>query len=177
MRLNKQVIEDLKARPQCPECGSHLVVKDGKQLGKQTYLCKVCYRRFTPTAKHKFRSKPIREQAIRLFVNGMSINAIAKSLNIPYTTVYMWIRKAGKLAKKKYLRRLRKLKEQGKVRAISIDEAWSFVGKKGNSVWIWSVVVEYGDGKIEKYLFVGDRSLETFFKRYWSTYLKRRKTR
>ncbi|WP_461829034.1 transposase-like zinc-binding domain-containing protein, partial [Aquifex sp.] len=28
----------------CPECGSEKVVKDGKQRGKQTYLCKVCHR-------------------------------------------------------------------------------------------------------------------------------------
>lgn len=164
IRLSKQIVEDLKSRPQCPECGFHLVVKDGKQLGKQTYLCKVCYRRFISSAKHKFRPKALREQAIRQFVNGMSISAIAKSLEIPYTTVYMWIQRAGRLAKEKYLRKLKKLKEREEVRAISIDEAWSFVGKKENDVWIWSVIVEYSDGKIEKYLFVGDRSLETFLK-------------
>lgn len=51
-----------------------------------------------------------------------------------------------------------------KVKAISIDEMWTFVGKKENEVWIWSVVVEFKDGRVEKYLFVGDRSLETFLK-------------
>jgi len=50
----------------CPECGSDAVVKDGKQWGKQTYLCKVCYRRFTPEAKHIFRPKHIKEQAIKM---------------------------------------------------------------------------------------------------------------
>jgi hypothetical protein len=99
------------------------VVKDGKQWGKQTYLCTVCYRRFTPNAKHVFRPKHIKEQAI-----------------------------------------LKALKQRDKVRAISIDEAWSFAGKKENDVWIWSVVVEYFDGRTEKYLFVGKRDLKTFLK-------------
>jgi len=44
------------------------------------------------------------------------------------------------------------LKRQGKVKAISIDEAWTFEGKKENDIWIWSVIVEYFDGRIEKYL-------------------------
>ena len=41
---------------------------------------------------------------------------------------------------------------------------WSFVGNKGNDVWIWSVVVEHYDGSIEKFLLVGDRSMGTFLK-------------
>jgi DNA-binding NarL/FixJ family response regulator len=131
-------------------------------VGKQTYLCNVCYRRFTLNAKHVFRPKHIKEQAIRLFVNGMSINAIAKALNIPFPTVYKWIKKAGKKAEITFLHKLRALKQRGKVKAISIDEAWSFAGKKENDIWIWSVVVEYFDGRTEKYLFAGKRDLETF---------------
>ncbi|AAC07115.1 IS1 family transposase [Aquifex aeolicus] len=44
------------------------------------------------------------------------------------------------------------------------DEMWSYVGTKGNEVWIWSVVVELKDGTIKKFLFAGDRSLRTFLK-------------
>jgi len=164
VKLTKELMEDLANRPQCPECGSHFVVKDGKQWGKQTYLCKKCFRRFTPNAKHKFRPRHIKEQAIRLFVHGNSINSIAKVLKIPFPTVQKWIKKAGQRAEKKFLRKLLTLKKQGKVKAISIDEAWSFAGKKENEVWIWSVVVEYADGRTEKYLFAGDRSMETFLK-------------
>jgi len=76
----------------------------------------------------------------------------------------MWIKKAGQKAERKFLRKLLTLKKQGKVKAISIDEAWSFAGKKENEVWIWSVIVEYEDGRTEKYLFTGDRSMETFLK-------------
>ena len=164
VRIRKKIKEEVLKRPQCPECGSHFVVKDGKQWGKQTFLCTICRRRFTPSASHIFRPRYTKEQAIRMFVNGMSINAIAKTFNIPFSTVYKWIKKAGIKAQKKFLLKLRALKKAGKVKAISIDEMWSFAGKKENDIWIWSVVVEYSDGKIEKYLFTGKRDEETFLK-------------
>jgi len=84
VRIPKKIREELARRPQCLECGSHLVIKDGKQWGKQTYLCTMCYRRFTPNAKHVFRPKHVKEEAIRLFVTGSSINAIAKALKIDF---------------------------------------------------------------------------------------------
>ena len=127
-------------------------------------VSKLTYVSFTPNAKHKFRPRHIKEQAIRLFVHGNSINSIAKALKIPFPTVQRWIKKAGQKAERKFLRKLLTLKKQGKVKAISIDEAWSFAGRKENDVWIWSVIVEYEDGKTEKYLFTGDRSMETFLK-------------
>ena len=148
----------------CPECGSEKVVRDGKQLGKQTYLCKVCYRRFTPNATKLHRPFQVKQKAIELYINGMSINAISKVLNIPYMTVWRWINKAGQKADKKVMMELERLKRLGKVKAISIDEMWSYVGKKRKEVWIWSVVVELKDGSIKKFLFAGDRDLGTFLK-------------
>ena len=65
-----------------------------------------------------------------MYVNGMSINAIAKALNIPFSTVYGWIKRAGQRAQTKYLHKLLTLKKQVKVKAISIDEMWTFVGKR-----------------------------------------------
>jgi len=62
------------------------------------------------------------------------------------------------------MRGLERLKRQGKVKAISIDEMWSYVGRKGNEVWIWSVVVELRDESIRKFLFAEDRNLVTFLK-------------
>jgi ribosomal protein L37AE/L43A len=59
IRITKEIKEEMEKRPKCPECGSLFMVKDVKQWGKQTYLCIVCYRRFTPNAKHVFIPKPI----------------------------------------------------------------------------------------------------------------------
>ena len=90
----------------CPECSSENVIKDGKLGGKQRYLCKKCHRRFTPEAKHIFRPKHFKERAIKMYVNGMSINAIAKTLGVPFSTVYGWIKKARQIAETKYLHKL-----------------------------------------------------------------------
>ena len=46
-------------------------------------------------------------------------------------TVWRRINKAEQRADKRGMIELEKLKRQGKVRAISIDEMWSYVGKKG----------------------------------------------
>ena len=148
----------------CPECGSDRIVKNGKQKGKQTYLCRICSRRFTPDATKKHRPKNVRELAIGLFCEGMSIAAISRKLNIPYKTVHYWIKSAGKKANMRMIRELERLKKKGKVKRISIDEMHAYVGSKDKNVWIWSVVVELKDGTIKKFLFVGDRSLGTFLK-------------
>jgi len=75
---------------------------------------------------------------------------LTPSLKLLIFPVQKWIKKAGQKAERKFFRKLLTLKKQGKVKAISIDEAWSFAGKKENEVWIWSVIVEYEDGRTEK---------------------------
>jgi transposase-like protein len=53
----------------------------------------------------------------------MSINATANALNIPFPTIYKWIKKAGKKAEITFLHKLKALKQRSKVKAINIDEA------------------------------------------------------
>jgi len=67
---------------------------------------KVCYRRFTPNASKKHRPNSIKLKAIKLYLNGMSINAIFRVLQIPYMTVWTWINKEGQKADKKVMREL-----------------------------------------------------------------------
>ena len=148
----------------CPECGSDRIVKNGRQKGKQTYLCRNCSRRFTPDATKKHRPKDVRELAIGLFCEGLSIASISRKLNIPYKTVHYWIKSAGKRANMRMIRELERLKKRGKAKRISIDEMHAHVGSKDRDIWIWSVVVELRDGTIKKFLFVGDRSLGSFLK-------------
>ena len=55
-------------------------------------------------------------------------------------------------------------------RVISLDELWSYVGvrrgKKRREVWVWTAVVEEGDGRRWVDFEVGDRSEATFLKLY-----------
>ena len=70
-----------------------------------------------------------------LSMQSMSQKIYYKVLRIPYMTVWTWINKEGQKADKKVMSELERLKRQGKVKAISIDEMWGYVRTKGNEVW------------------------------------------
>ena len=58
----------------------------------------------------------------------------------------------------------------GPARVISLDEMWTYVGvrrgKRRREVWVWTAVVEEGDGRRWVDFEVGDRSEATFLKLY-----------
>lgn len=68
----------------------------------------------------------------------------------------------------KKLRKLRKEKGLKGVKSISLDEMWTYVGaRKGdkrNSCWIWTAVVDVGEGEKIVTFEVGKRDEETFLK-------------
>ncbi|BDB98292.1 hypothetical protein SACC_13090 [Saccharolobus caldissimus] len=71
----------------CPSCGSHHFVKCGKSWGRQEFLCRDCGKRFLgDTSRH--HSRKLREEALRLCANGMSMRAIARVLNVPLGTMF-----------------------------------------------------------------------------------------
>ena len=77
----------------CPSCGSHHVVKCSRPLGRQRYLCRDCGRYFLGDAT--YHSKKLREEALKMYANGMSMRAISRVLNVPLGTVFTWIKRYG----------------------------------------------------------------------------------
>jgi transposase-like protein len=65
----------------CPSCGSHHVVKCGRPLGRQKFLCRDCGKYFLGDAS--YHSRKLREEALN--ANGM--RAIFR-LNVPLGTVF-----------------------------------------------------------------------------------------
>jgi len=151
----------------CIECGSNWVVKNGKQKGKQTYLCRDCNRRFTPEAQRVHHPKDKKQQAISMFCEGMPITAIARTLKIPYPTVYSWIYREGKKSKAIVDKKIEELQNK-KFKKISFDEMWTYEKARGKDkrqeVWIWTVVLEDENSKRKKIMMVGDRREEDFLK-------------
>ena len=80
----------------CPHCGSIWVIKYGKSRGKQTYKCRRCHYRFTPDAKRHLYPERVKQEAIKLYLEGMSMSAISRSLGVKLGTVYSWIKRRGK---------------------------------------------------------------------------------
>ena len=80
----------------CLHCGSNWCIKYGRANGKQTYKCKDCYHRFTPEADRHAYPAHIKEKAVRMYCEGMSISGISRALGIKLVTIYSWIKKKPK---------------------------------------------------------------------------------
>ena len=148
----------------CPSFGSHHVVKCGRPLGRQKYLCRDCGKYFLGDAYH---SRKLREEALRMYANGMSMRAIS-SLNVPLGTVFTWIKRYGGQKYEKLVELWGKAKElvKGKVVTKVVDEMWTYLYKNTRAFYKW-VFTCYVYTKLGVYLILGD-SESTFLdvKRY-----------
>lgn len=78
----------------CPRCqSSHRQVKIGFQHGKQRYRCSTCGCRYTPEGKRY--SDEMRHEAVRMYVDGMSLRQIARHLGVVHQTVANWVQAAS----------------------------------------------------------------------------------
>ncbi len=68
-----------------------------------------------------------------MYLNGMGLRGIERVTDIHHTTVVHWIRETGH-----QLRDAPELEEIPEV--TDLDELQTFVGNKGNKVWIWTAV-------------------------------------
>lgn len=77
---------------ECLRCCSIKVVRNGKQNGRQVYLCKDCGKTFAETATsaiaHSHSSKTVWKQVIRDTVDGISIDKTADALDLAHSTVF-----------------------------------------------------------------------------------------
>ena len=157
---------------QCPRCGSNWLPKYGRSRGKQTYRYGQCLYHFTPRTERPHRSEQVKKLAVDLYTEGSSMGAVSRVLEVKSGTVYSWVKKAQwawelmrvLVAQRAGRRRLKP------VRVISFDELWTYVGarRKGKrrEAWVWTAIVEEGDGRRWVDFEVGDRSEATFLKLY-----------
>jgi len=81
-----------KADIDCPHCGSHSVVRNGKKCSKQAYLCRECKKSFVATTKSAIEnsrsSATVWRQVISDTVSGIAIDKTAENLALSHTTVF-----------------------------------------------------------------------------------------
>src|ERR1051326_1372388 len=77
----------------CPYCGSAVrQTKAGKTTcGSQRYHCHTCQRLYTPMPKEQGYPPDIRHLAIKLYLEGNSLRAIGRLLNVHPQTVVNWV--------------------------------------------------------------------------------------
>ena len=76
----------------CPRCGAENCVKNGKQSGKQTYLCKGCRKGFAETSTSAIAgshsSASVWKAVIYDTIQGISIDETAANLEMTHQTVF-----------------------------------------------------------------------------------------
>lgn len=78
----------------CPHCErTEDQVKIGHNAsGSQRYVCKGCRRKYTPEPRTGGYAEAIRQEALRLYVDGMNQRRIARTLSVSHQTVANWIK-------------------------------------------------------------------------------------
>ena len=113
---------------QCPYCqATENQIKAGRtKAGSQRFRCKLCQRRYTPEPKERGYPEALRQQAVRLYIDGVNFRRIARQLGVNHQTVINWINA--------YVARLPSetaLPEETPI--IELDELHSFIGSKKTS--------------------------------------------
>ncbi|MDR1536639.1 MAG: IS1595 family transposase [Clostridiales bacterium] len=125
--------EKSAASPVCPKCEDSHVVRNGRQSGKQQYLCKTCGRSFVETANsaasHSHASKTVWKTVIADTINGVSIDTTAGSLDLHHKTVFNMYRKILNCLEKAALGNQKPL---GGV--FEADETYIFESVKGKKI-------------------------------------------
>lgn len=77
----------------CPHCGqTSRQVKAGLNEGHQRYKCLDCRRRYTAAPDRRGYPEDIRQRALGLYAEGLSLRQIGKQLNVNHATVLSWVR-------------------------------------------------------------------------------------
>jgi len=78
---------------QCPQCqATTRQIKHGfTPAGSQRYKCKHCSTRYTPDPQSVGYDEEIRLQALRLYLDGLSLREISRLLEVNHQSVANWV--------------------------------------------------------------------------------------
>jgi transposase-like protein len=94
--LNPHIGDDLLAlhnqKMICPDCQSDRVAKNGRQQGKQRYVCRGCGRQFIDRYVERGYPLEIRHKCLDLHQQGVSFREIERSTGVSHNTVINWVK-------------------------------------------------------------------------------------
>lgn len=92
--------------------------------GSQRYQCQACQRKYTPEPNEAGYPQAVRDQAVRMYVDGMNFRRIARTLGVNHQSVINWVNAhvAG-LPDGPPL-------GDGRLEVVELDELFTFVGEK-----------------------------------------------
>ena len=120
----------------CKSCSSTAFILNGFIRGTQRYRCSKCRKTFVRGDKRgeqKYEDKT-RNMAVRMYLNNCGFRRISAILGVPLTTVFSWIKKAGKIVDEMVQNRDH---ERETIEILEMDELYTYIKKK-------SATHEYG---------------------------------
>ncbi len=111
--------------PICPQCGTHSGVRKWgrNRAGTQRYRCLACQRYFTPAPKEQGHGAATHEQAVRLYLEGMSLRATGRLLGVVHQSVANWVAEAAATLPKA-------VTDGAPAETVEVDELYTFVERK-----------------------------------------------
>jgi transposase-like protein len=108
----------------CPYCQAEdRQVKNGKNVsGSQRWKCQHCGRKYTPEPKEHGYPDEIRQQAVRMSVDGSNYRRIARLIGVDHKTVIQWV--------KAHTNRLPPAPVPQDLNNAELDELFTYVEKK-----------------------------------------------
>ncbi|SRR5258707_1236128 len=116
--------------PLCPLCGTSTTVRKWghTRAGTQRFQCRACQRSFTPAPKEQGHGVAVHEQAVRLYLEGISLRAIGRLLGVVHQSVANWVAAAAQQLPVQ-------VTDATPAKTIEVDELYTFVAaKKGKSL-------------------------------------------
>ena len=109
----------------CPSCQSTArQVKHGRNpSGSQRYLCQSCTRTYTPEPTPTGYGTSLRQQALRLYADGLNLRRIARHLGVVHQTVANWVAAHANALPAPP-------PQPQSVETAELDELYTFVGRK-----------------------------------------------
>ena len=117
----------------CKFCSGLEIVKNGFVRGHQRYLCESCNKNFIQGDRRKNNtySNQTKNMVIRMYLNNCGIRRIAHILDIPLSTTFGWIKKAGKIVDEMVKNKNEEFK---KVDVLEMDELFTYIKKNQKQI-------------------------------------------
>jgi transposase-like protein len=108
----------------CPKCqSSENQTKAGRnESGSQRYRCGRCQIRYTPEPAIRGYPDEIRQQAVRMYLDGMNLRRIGRHLGVNHQSVANWV--------KAHSDRLPPAPQPAEVDIVEMDELFTFIQEK-----------------------------------------------
>ena len=113
----------------CKFCGNGSIVKNGFARSMQRYRCSKCYKNFISGDRRGTQkyNKDTRNMVIKMYLNNCGFRRISAILSIPLSTVFSWIKKAGKIVDEMVKNRDY---EKETIEILEMDELYTYIKKK-----------------------------------------------